>query len=121
MKQFDEDRQSVVQAHGVLCHLGLRVATRQVAQGTDLQTHDTDMYQYRRYCALPNFNKDTSRTSDTYGWLGDVLSVSGLEYCSDESLNTSHLAHKHLVVLIVTSQVAEDASRAGHHIDVVGL
>ena len=37
VEKLDEHGQAVVETHGILGHLGLRVATRQMTQGTNLQ------------------------------------------------------------------------------------
>ena len=88
VEQLDDDWQTVVQADGVLSHLGFRVTTGEMSQSTD-------------------------------GWFCDVLSVSRLHDGSDESLDTIHLAHDHLVALVVACQVTDNASSTGDNVDVV--
>ena len=55
----------------------------------------------------------------TYGWLGDLLAVAGLHDGADEGLDAAHLTHGHLVALVVTRQVGQDAGGTRHNVDVV--
>lgn len=89
VQQLDDDLQAIVEAYGVLSHLGLNVARGQVAQRAN-----------RRLC--------------------DLLTIAGVDDGAHESVHAAHLAHDHLVALVVAGQVGEDAGGARHEVDIGG-
>ncbi len=58
-------------------------------------------------------------TQGAHRWLCDVLPVACLHDGADEAFNAADLADEDLVACVVAGEVGENATGAGHYIDVV--
>jgi len=55
-----------------------------------------------------------------YRGFGDLVAIASLQNGSYQTLNAADLTDYHLVVVVVASEVGQDAGGARHHVDVFG-
>lgn len=105
--------------HWGLCYGWLSTTFSGGSDTTKLSKHQNSLKTVdhcQKSCCLQN---RLSNANKTHSRFGDVFAVASLHDSAHEGLNAAHLAHYHLVALVVARQVGQDACSARHHIDVV--